>query len=354
MKVLHTADIHLTKYGDDRWRTLKTLIDIGKQEKVEIFVVSGDLFDKNADAESLRPKIREVLSDTGFKVVIIPGNHDSESYKGGMYFGADVSPLTNLNEPFEHENLRIWGFPFEPVEADKVLSKLRLLSRDLTTEKVNILLYHGELLDAFFSRRDFGEEEERRYMPVKLSYFRDLNIQYVLAGHFHSRFDVRKLENGGYFIYPGSPISITRAETGQRKVNIFEVGNPPKEYLLDTPHFDHVSVQLDPSADRSPVGILQERLQRVHPEAKVLLTIGGYVNSEKIGVSEKELARQLRNIAMSRCVEEPRLEFADVHAILEDDLFKSFVKKLDQRKCDEEAKEQLRDLAIKAMMQTRA
>jgi DNA repair exonuclease SbcCD nuclease subunit len=354
MKVLHTADIHLAKHGDDRWKTLEKLIGIGKQENVEIFVVSGDLFDKDVDAENLRPKIRDIFSNTGFQIVLIPGNHDSESYKGGMYFGEDVFLLTNPKEPFEYKDLRIWGLPFEPIEGEKILSKLRLLSGDFATGRANILLYHGELLDAFFSRRDLGDEGEARYMPVKLSYFRDLNIQYVLAGHFHSKFDVRKLENGGYFVYPGSPIAITKGEIGQRKVNIFEVGNPPKEYPLNTPHFEQVSVELDPSVEKNPVEILQERLQRVHPEARVLLTVGGYVNSEKIGVSEKELAKQLRDVSRGRCAEEPRLEFADAHAILEDDLFKSFVSKLEQRNYDAETKKQLLDLAIKAMMEARA
>ena len=86
MRILHTADIHLREYEDDRWKTLKKLIEIGKEEEVEIFVVSGDLFDKGIDAETLRPKIREIFSNNGFKIILIPGNHDSESYKSGMYF----------------------------------------------------------------------------------------------------------------------------------------------------------------------------------------------------------------------------------------------------------------------------
>jgi exonuclease SbcD len=354
VKILHTADIHLAKHGDDRWKTLENLIGIGKQENIEVFVVSGDLFDRDFDAEKLRPNIREIFSNTGFQIVLIPGNHDSESYKSGMYFGKDVIVLTNPNEPLECEDLRIWGLPFESIEGEGILSKLRYLYGDLATDKVNILLYHGELLDAFFSRGDLGDEGEARYMPVKLSYFRDLNIQYVLAGHFHSRFDIRKLENGGYFVYPGSPISITKGEIGQRKVNIFEVGNPPKEYPLGTPHFDRVSVQLDPSSEKNPVEILQERLQLVRPEARVLLTVGGYVNSEKIGVSEKELAKQLRDSAIARCADEPRLEFADIRAILENDLFRSFLSKLEQRNYDEETSKQLCNLAIKAMMEVQA
>lgn len=109
MKILHTADIHLREYCDDRWNTLQKLIEIGKKEKIEIFVLSGDLFDKDIDAQSLTPKIRAIFSNTGFKIVIIPGNHDSDSYKTNIYFGDDAIILTDLNNPFEHEDVRIWG-----------------------------------------------------------------------------------------------------------------------------------------------------------------------------------------------------------------------------------------------------
>ncbi|MHC1636382.1 MAG: metallophosphoesterase [Candidatus Methanospirareceae archaeon] len=63
---------------------------------MELFVISGDLFDKGIDAEILRPKIREIFSNNGFKIILIPGNHDSEAYKSGMYFGEDTIVLTDL------------------------------------------------------------------------------------------------------------------------------------------------------------------------------------------------------------------------------------------------------------------
>jgi hypothetical protein len=86
----------------------------------------------------------------------------------------------------------------------------------------------------------------------------------------------------------------------------------------------------------------------------VLLTVKGYVNSEKIGMSENEVAKQIKDRVKARCAEEPHLEFSDVHAILEDDLLRSFMSKLERRNYDEETKKQLRDLAIRAMMEVRA
>jgi DNA repair exonuclease SbcCD nuclease subunit len=353
MKILHTADIHLREYDDERWKTLEKIIEIGKREKVEIFVISGDLFDKGIDAENLRPKIREIFSNTGFKIYIIPGNHDRDSYKPGMYFGDDVDILTDLNSPFNYKDLIIWGMPYEPIEGEKILNSLNLLANNLNPNKKNILLYHGELLDAFFSRRDFGDEGEERYMPVKLSYFKDLNIDYILAGHFHKNFDMWKLENGGYFIYPGSPISITKRETGQRKINIFELGKSPNEYILDTPHYEEVDINFDPFKDKKPIEIVKDCFNNLHPKAKVILKVGGFINSEDIGMSEKELVKQIKEISSGKC-DEDHYEFKDIRIILEDDLFKNFREKLEHTDYEEEKKRQMREIAIRAMMETQS
>lgn len=351
MKILHTADIHLREYDDERWRTLEKLIEIGKKEKIEIFVISGDLFDKGIDAVNLRHKIRDIFSNTGFKITIIPGNHDSDSYKGGKYFGEDANILSDLNKPFEYKDVRIWGLPFELIEGEDILNKLSSLANNLYKDKKNILLYHGELLDAFFSRRDFGEEGEERYMPVKLSYFKDLNIDYILAGHFHKNFDMWTLENGGYFIYPGSPISITKREIGQRKVNIFELGKPPNEYTLNTPHYEEVDINFDPFKDKKPVDVVKDCFNNLHPKAKVILKVKGFINSEDIGMSEEELVKQIKKISSGKCIED-HYEFKDIRIILEDDLFKNFREKLEHTDYEEKKKMQMCEIAIKAMMET--
>lgn len=323
-----------------------------KKGKIGIFVISGDLFDKDINAEKLRPKIRDIFSNTGFKIVLISGNHDSDSYTSGLYFGEDIVILTDLDTPFEHKDIRIWGMPFEPIDGEEILNRLHLLRTKLTSDKKNILLYHGELLDTFFSRKDFGDEGEERYMPVKLSYFKDLKIDYVLAGHFHSSFHTWTLENEGYFVYSGSPISITRRERGRRKVNIFELGKSPNGYPLDTPHFEEVVIELDPFENENPIEIVEKRFENLHPEVKVILIIEGFVNGEVIGMNEKELIKQVKKIVGMKCVEE-RYGFRDIRVILEDDLFKSFVEKLERTDYDKENKKRMCNTAIKAMMEAR-
>ena len=349
MKILHTADIHLREHGDERWQALEKIIEVGKENTVDILAICGDLFDKDIDAEELRPYIRELFSDTGFKVLIIPGNHDSDSYKSGMYFGGDVFVLTSA--PFELGEVRIVGIPFEPIHGEDLIKKIRTLKQILTPDKKNVLLSHGELLDAFFSRADFGAEGEGRYMPFRLSYFDDLNIDYVLTGHFHSKFRVWQLKNGGYFVYPGSPVSITKGEVGQRKVNLFNIGEPPSEHTIDTFHFQQVSIELDPFQNDNPVEIVKRHFESLHPNAKAILTVSGYMNSDTIQVSEPDMVAQIKEVTKGKCAEEgEHYQFKDISRILEDDLFKSFTNRIMAADYIEQEIQELQDIAIRAMM----
>lgn len=351
MKILHSADIHLQKYKDERWESLHYLLQIGKKEKVKIFIISGDLFDRNLDAQNLRPHIRKIFSGNPFKVVIIPGNHDIQCFKIGMDFGQNAVVLNDIFTPLEYQGVRIWGIPFEPIKGEKLFQKLYIWGKKLNSEYKNILLFHGELLDTFYSRQDFGQEGEERYMPARLSYFHDLNLDYILSGHFHTRFEVKRLNKGGYFVYSGSPVSITQRELGQRKANLLEIGEAPVEYWLDTPHFQKIEVEFDPFKKEDPLQTVEESIKSLHPQAKLILKLSGFINSEQLGLTEKQLREKIEHMVKGRCVSlEP--EFRDIRVILEEDLFINFEQKLHNLKLEETEKKHLRDLAIQAMMRT--
>jgi len=351
MKILHTADIHLRGEKDERWEVLRKLIKLAGEEQVDIFAISGDLFDSGVDAGVLRPRIREMFSDISFEILLIPGNHDIHSYVSGFYFGGGIRILDDPETPAEFEDVRVWGMPFEEgLSSEDVMKKLSSLAPRLNPEGTDILLYHGELLDSFYSRKDFGDEGDRRYMPARLSFFRDINLDYVLAGHFHSRFAVWQIEGGGYFVYPGSPVSITRRETGRRSVNIFEVGEEPGKYPLDAPYFEEVQVKLDPLSGEDPENLVASCLSDLPPEAKILLTVSGYINSAEDGLSESDLEDIIRDIAGSNLADYTFLA-RDIGAILNDELFIQFVKKLEEKEYGTEEKERVREAALRAMME---
>lgn len=350
MKILHTADLHLQTFGDERWRALEVIVQICRAEGVSLLAICGDLFDTDAAAEELRTSIRDLFSGNQFHTAIIPGNHDRASCKPGYYFGEQVTFFNHEDyrqNVYDQDSTRIIGIPFEDIEGLELLRKIRSLAPLLTGDRTNIILYHGELLDAFYSRNDFGPEGERRYMPARLSYFEELQVDYVLAGHFHTRFDPWSIEPDGYFVYPGSPVSITRREVGQRKVNLFEVGEPPGEYPLDTEHFEEVDIMLTPLLDVGPLDLIREALSEAHAMATILLTIGGYVTQ-----AEDELVSQIEDLLEGRPVE-PSYDFRDIRHILSHPLFEVFEKKLAEGEYDQDQESRLRDTVIQAMIEAR-
>ena len=118
---------------------------------------------------------------------------------------------------------------------------------------------------------------------------------------------------------------------------------------MDTPHFQQVTVEMDPFRDDNPVGMVKRYFQALHPEARAILTIRGYINSENIQMTEAEMVARIQETTRGKCVEE-HYEFRDISAILENDLFRRFTNKAREAGYTGEEAKQLQDIAIRAMM----
>lgn len=352
MKVLHTADLHLKSFGDERWQALQALLELGAREKVDVLAVCGDLFDRGVDLLKLQDPLRAALSGLSFTVLILPGNHDCAAFGGGIFLGDSAIVLDDWQRPYTCGEAVFWGLPFEPIGGVEIVNRLRALAARMAGGRRHLLLYHGELLDAFFSRPELGEEGTDRYMPVKLSYFEHLPVDCVLAGHFHSGFRAWTIKRNCFFAYPGSPVSVTRRETGRRAVNLFEISSAPREHLLETFHFDSRTVTLDPFGGLDPLSQVEQALKGLHPAAGLLLTVGGYIDGSR-GLDESALAGRLRALIAGRLAGEPLYTFRDIRAVLQDELFTNFLDKLNRSGGGAEDVRRRRELALRAMMEAR-
>lgn len=352
MKILHTADLHLKSYADERWQALQALLALGAREKVDVFAICGDLFDRGVDLLKLQDPLRAVLSGLPFTVLVLPGNHDCAAYQSGIFLGDSAVVLDDWQRPYSCGEAVFWGLPFEPLSGVELVNRLSILAARMDEGRRHLLLYHGELLDAFFSRTEMGEEGAERYMPVKLSYFEDLPVDCVLAGHFHSGFRAWTIKRDRFFVYPGSPVSVTRRETGRRTVNLFETGCAPGEHLLETFHFNSCTVDLDPFSEVDPLTQVEQALQGLHPAAALLLTVSGYIDGSR-GLDENALAGRLRTLTAGRLAAEPVYTFRDIRAVLHDELFINFLDKLKQAGGCAEDLARRRELALRAMMEAR-
>ena len=88
MKFLHTADLQLgarfAQFGDKaeilrkaRLATLKRIIKIGQEKRVDAILIAGDMFESNQIANALVEEAFGVLAACPeIPIVILPGNHD--------------------------------------------------------------------------------------------------------------------------------------------------------------------------------------------------------------------------------------------------------------------------------------
>ncbi len=350
MRILHTADIHLRNTGDERWAALTVVIDAATASGAAALVIAGDLFDRDVDAPVLKSELRRTFERFAGTVLIIPGNHDARGIRPGDFFGNNVRVLAGNDVVADVDGVRFVGVPFEDVGIDGTLVRLRAAGAQ-RSDGPNVLLYHGELLDLTPGGGAFGDEDDRDYMPARLLELAALGFDYVLAGHFHRSHDVRACGTG-YFVYSGSPVSITRRETGRRHATLVDVGAAPAATPLDTQHFAAVSVRLSPADSEHPFARIERELSTLHPSARALVEIRGYVDLTRYGMTEVEFHAGLKEIRARFNVDTFDADgCSDVGGILVGDLFRRFEERLAGTVLGDDDRALVREMVIRAMIE---
>lgn len=130
MKILHTSDLHIGKYigtydlKEDTEYVLNQVVDTAIRERVEVVLISGDVFDRpNPSEEAIKMYVSflKQLLDKNIKVIAISGNHDSgirlSAYKailGKGYFveGEFNSPMRKVSLNDEYGPVNFYMLPF--------------------------------------------------------------------------------------------------------------------------------------------------------------------------------------------------------------------------------------------------
>lgn len=106
LRLVHTADVHLgarhadlgdraSTQRDRQWAAFRTTIDLALAEKVDLFLVAGDLFDSNTQprrtVEAVAAELRR-LAEARIRSVIIPGTHDVYD-RSSVYRAYDLASM---------------------------------------------------------------------------------------------------------------------------------------------------------------------------------------------------------------------------------------------------------------------
>ncbi len=327
-RVLHTADVHLTSGDRERMTALRSLLELAEQNEVDVVTIGGDLFDNPEGVEQLRTDLRnDFFSNRPFEIILIPGNHDVEAYRGDVFFGDSCTVITD--EPFEHwtapdESLRITGLPYTEYPDDDLL--LSLQDRE-PFDGPEVLLLHCSL-DAPFDDHETGDEETRRYFPVTEELLTELEFDYYLAGHYHSAHKV-SFSNGAEFTYPGTPASTSTSETGQRRVSVLNPEEGIDFGTLDTFHYVEREFTATPGAEQELLDSVREWAdQHVRESADASITVNGFIEME-----EEAFHEELTSAASPASVTN---QTRSVEYILSHPLFRSFEDELEETEWDDE------------------
>jgi exonuclease SbcD len=158
--LVHTADVHLRPDTDERLTALEEVLATATDHDADVLTIGGDLFDRPEDVEQLRSDLRNrFFTDRSFEIILIPGNHDIEAFRGDLFFGDSCTVIAD-EEYFgtwvsPNETFKIVGIPYQETVTDDLLLAIEDRPAFAGTE---VLLFHGSL-DAPIGA-DAGNEDD--------------------------------------------------------------------------------------------------------------------------------------------------------------------------------------------------
>ncbi len=244
MKLLHIADLHAGKRlydkvnrNEDLVYALQQVKNICNEERIDLLIVAGDIFDKrNPDFES-QGLIMEFLTEMnslGLQILLIAGNHDSydfmKIYKNLRKL-ANIHvfdrPSTNLKEAlFQYDQLKVACLPYPDERvlthfdeerqrsyAEKVADYMKALAREVEDTRYRVLVSHLMIDRAKVAGSEL-QSSVSPYYAVRADTIPD-TFQYVALGHVHRNQRIEGTAPKVY--YSGSPYQIDFSEKGMDK-----------------------------------------------------------------------------------------------------------------------------------------
>lgn len=337
MKIVHVADIHLGRRRLDGRLPDKDFADAfgflaakAIEEKADVFLIAGDLFDRpQVEPPHLRQaqQVLFKLKQEAIPVIAIEGNHDKASILSDaptwLQYLAEDELLILLRTPFDSTGplLSHWENPQKGgswIDLGGVRfvgtgyygaatpHKAREIASRLEPDRTHVLLLHAG--PEYFVREGGG------FSPADLEVLRS-KVCYLALGHIH-----QPMTHGDWACNPGSPENCDLREaacTEPRGYAIVEIDpasrqkpralkvydnprRPVHRLTLDCTSFGN---KLKKGADAlvdAAVDLIKE--QRASPESIIALKLTGKLNLDRIALDQSAANVEIEKAARVRAV----------------------------------------------------
>lgn len=241
LRIVHTADVHLGARHDDlgeqaaaqrerQFAAFTATVDLALAEKVDLFLVAGDLFDSNVQPRRSVERVAAQLSrlsEARIRSVIIPGTHDCFD-RSSVYRAYDLKALagststddfvTVLTPANPSVHLRACDVVVHgPVFATKRAPHSPLRDLDAGTDDRaatwHVGMVHGSIA--------IPGKTERDEVVITTEEIVGTNLDYLALGHWHS---AQKGKAGGVtYAYAGAPEAVALDQDRAGKALLVEL-----------------------------------------------------------------------------------------------------------------------------------
>jgi DNA repair exonuclease SbcCD nuclease subunit len=213
---IHSADIQVGITGvgvgslakhiqEARIESLKTILKLGAEKNVGFVIIAGDLFETNQVSKTSIISVVKILENASpLRILILPGNHD---YYGpnSIYLQDEFLHLSKHirvfteRKPYVIPDLDVTLYPSPCFETRSTESPISWIKKQSGT-KYHIAVVHGSIPSRFGGK--MGEDE---YFPMDEKVLKNLGMDYIALGHWHSLHPDPKEEPESTFFYSGTP-----------------------------------------------------------------------------------------------------------------------------------------------------
>lgn len=255
MKFIHSADwqigMRFRQFGTAaealraaRVRTLRRALEHAAKERVEAFLIAGDLFEDNQiEAGPIREVFDLLAAFSDVRIFILPGNHDPCDGPGCIWqrppFSQPPAHLTIFREAVAMEVADGWLLANPLTQKKSTVDpslKLAELAASLPSGALKIGLTHGSpAIESQHQPDDF---------PIALDAATRAGLDYLAIGHWHGALSL----DGGRLMMPGTPEQTKFDEAGAgcvQRVEIASAGSLPKVTTLPLGELRWQTVRFD-------------------------------------------------------------------------------------------------------------
>ncbi|KKE78693.1 exonuclease SbcCD subunit D [Bacilli bacterium] len=374
MKFFHTADWHLGKLvqgvymTDDQRFVLKQFVEAVEEEKPDVVIIAGDLYDRAVPPTEAVHLLDEVLETIVIKlntpVLAVAGNHDSP---GRLNFGSSIMKekgfhiIGNYTNDFtpvvlndEHGEVHFHLVPYcDPSVVRRILEDDEIRSHDDATKKtiekineqLNTNVRHVYVGHAFVT--PFGEEQENtseseRPLSIGGAEYVDAHhfkaFHYTALGHLHQAHYVMDET----VRYSGSILKYSISEENHKKgflvVDMDKDGNVSLDKRLLTPRRDIRTVEA------TMEDLLKHPVNEDYVFVRLLDTAPVLSPMEKVrSVYPNAMHVERKNVSSGLFPNEER-EYVDRSSLSDFDLFQAFYKEVKGQEPSEETEKLFKEV----------